>query len=146
MSRRCTILAALALVAAGGCGESQAPLESEALDNWLQAYGAAWEGRDGTAAAGLFTLDALYQETPHAEPLRGRTAIAAYWATVTADQSDVEFDYAILAVTGRTGIAQWTARFQSVSGNVPVELNGIFVLEFGPDELVESLREWWHVR
>jgi hypothetical protein len=80
------------------------------------------------------------------EPMRGRTAIAGYWATVTADQSDIEFDFTILAVTERTGIAQWSARFRSISGNVPVELNGVFVLEFAPDGLVESLREWWHVR
>ena len=98
------------------------------------------------AAAELFTLDALYRETPHAEPLRGRTAIAGYWATVTADQADIEFDFAILAVTGRTGIAEWSARFRSVSGNVPVELNGIFVLDFAPDGDVESLREWWHAQ
>ena len=78
--------------------------------------------------------------------LRGRTAIAGYWATVTADQADIEFDFAVLAVTGRTGIAEWSARFRSVSGDVPVELNGVFVLDFAPDGRVESLREWWHAR
>jgi ketosteroid isomerase-like protein len=144
MPRKCTILAALALVAAG-C-DSEPPLEREALDRWLQSYGDAWEGRDATAAAELFTLDALYQETPHAEPLRGRTAIAGYWATVTGDQANVEFDYAILAVSGRTGVAEWSADFRSVSGDVPVELDGVFVLDFAADGLVESLREWWHVR
>ena len=145
MPRSCTILATLALLLAG-CGDSEPPLERAALDSWLQSYGAAWEGRDATAATELFTLDALYRETPHAEPLRGRTAIAGYWATVTADQADIEFDFDILAVSGRTGIAEWSARFRSVSGDVPVELNGVFVLEFAPDGLVESLREWWHVR
>jgi hypothetical protein len=145
MTRSRTILVTLALVVAG-CGDGEQPLERGALDAWLQAYGAAWEGRDGEAAAGLFTMDALYQETPHMEPMRGRTAIAGYWATVTADQSGIEFDFTILAVTERTGIAQWSARFRSISGDVPVELNGVFVLEFAPDGLVESLREWWHAR
>jgi hypothetical protein len=42
------------------------------------------------------------------------------------------------------GIAQWSARFRSISGDVPVELNGVFVLEFADRERVRSLREWWH--
>lgn len=146
MLRLRTITFAAALLLAGGCGDGEPPIERAALDSWLQSYGAAWEGRDGTAAAELFTLDALYQETPHAEPLRGRTAIAGYWATVTADQADIEFDFDILAVSGRTGIAEWSARFRSISGDVPVELKGVFVLEFAEDGLVSSLREWWHVR
>ena len=146
MLRPRTILALVTLLAAAACGDGEPPIERAALDSWLQSYGAAWEGRDGTAAVALFTPDALYQETPHAEPLRGRTAIAGYWATVTADQADIEFDFSILAVSGRTGIAEWSARFRSVSGDVPVELNGVFVLEFAPDGLVRSLREWWHVR
>jgi uncharacterized protein (TIGR02246 family) len=145
MPRKRTILAALALLAAG-CGGGSEPLEIDAFDSWLSAYGHAWEERDATAAAELFTMDALYQETPHAEPLRGRTAIAGYWATVTADQVNVEFDYEILAVTERTGIAHWQAHFRSVSGDVPVDLNGIFVIDFAADGQVESLREWWHVK
>jgi uncharacterized protein (TIGR02246 family) len=146
MVRLRSILTAVALVAAGGCGESQTPLEPEALDAWLAAYGTAWEDRDAAAAAALFNPDALYQETPYAEPFRGRTAIAAYWASVTADQAEIEFEFTALAVTGRTGIAHWSARFRSISGNAPVELNGVFVLEFGEDGLVTSLREWWHAR
>ena len=145
MLRLCTIIFTAALLL-GGCGGGEPPIEREELDSWLQSYGAAWEGRDGTAAAELFTPDALYRETPHAEPLQGRTAIAGYWATVTADQADIEFDFAILAVTDRTGIAEWSARFRSISGDVPVELNGVFVLEFAPDGRVRSLREWWHAR
>lgn len=146
MLRPCTILVVAALLMAAGCGDGEPPIERAELDSWLQSYGAAWEGRDGTAAAGLFTPDALYRETPHAEPLRGRTAIAGYWATVTADQADIEFDFEILAVSGRKGIAEWSARFRSISGNVPVELNGVFVLDFAPDGQVEMLREWWHAR
>ena len=52
----------------------------------------------------------------------------------------------MLAVTNNTGIARWSARFRSVSGNVDVELNGVFVLEFASSDQVQTLREWWHVR
>ena len=51
-----------------------------------------------------------------------------------------------IAVSGSTGVAEWSARFRSIAGDVPVELNGVFMLEFADSGQVSSLREWWHVR
>ena len=116
------------------------------LSRWLEAYGAAWVNKDPAAAAALFTEDASYQETPYAEPFKGRAGIAEYWATVTKDQVDIDFTYQVLATSGNTGFAQWSARFRLASENARVELNGIFVLEFADTTHVSSLREWWHVR
>lgn len=130
----------------GACAGPPPVLTEADLAAWLEAYGEAWEARDPDFAAALFAGDALYQETPYAEPFRGRDGIAEYWAGVTADQTDIEFTYETIAVEDMTGIAQWSARFRSISGDVPVELNGIFVLEFADREEVRSLREWWHAR
>ena len=116
------------------------------LKSWLESYGAAWESRDPEAAAALFSSDATYQVTPYDDPFAGRDAIRDYWASVTADQADIDFGFAILATTADVGIAQWSSRFRSISGDAPVELNGIFVLEFVDARHVSSLREWWHVR
>ena len=126
-------------------------ISNQDLTRWLAAYGAAWEGRDAGAAAALFTDDARYQETPYAEPFAGRGGISDYWARVTANQRDVSFEFEPIAVTGDTGIAQWSAKFRAVSGDAnsggaKVELNGVFVLEFADQAHVRSLREWWHVR
>ena len=136
-------------------------ISNQDLTRWLEAYGAAWEGRDAGAAAALFTDDAQYQETPYAEPFVGRGGVSDYWSRVTAGQRDVSFQFEPIAVSGSTGIAQWSAKFRSVSGDansgdansdgansdgVKVELNGVFVLEFADQAHVRSLREWWHVR
>jgi ketosteroid isomerase-like protein len=128
------------------CSPSAGLVDSEDLARWLAAYGSAWEGKDAALVATLFTEDATYQETPYAEPFRGRAEISNYWASVTADQENIEFDFAVLSVGGNTGVAEWSARFRSISGDVPVELNGVFVLEFADADQVSSLREWWHVR
>jgi ketosteroid isomerase-like protein len=128
------------------CGGSSDGVGESDVARWLEAYGAAWETRNSADVAQLFTDDALYQETPYAEPFRGREAISTYWDSVTADQDAIEFDFATLAITGTTGIAEWSARFRSVSNDVPVELNGVFVLEFADSGRVRSLREWWHAR
>lgn len=121
-------------------------LENAALRRWLDDYGAAWERRDPDAAARLFTADASYRETPYAEPSRGRDGVREYWATVTANQRDVGFTAEILAIDGRTGVAQWTAAFTDAASGAPVELNGVFVLEFDAGGLCSMLREWWFVR
>lgn len=121
-------------------------IDESDLIRWLERYGRAWEARDAAAAAALFTEDARYRETPWAEPFEGREGVAAYWKRVTPDQDNIEFGFEVLAVSGNTGFAQWSCRFRSISGDAPVELNGIFVLEFADADLVRSLREWWHVR
>ena len=121
-------------------------IDIQDLTRWLEAYGRAWQERDPAAAQALFSEDARYWETPYAEPFEGRGGVGEYWARVTADQDGVDFDYEVLAVAGVKGMARWSARFRSISGDVPVELDGVFVLEFSDADHVGSLREWWHAR
>lgn len=133
-------------VMATACSPAPGGVNEQDLARWLAAYGAAWEGKDVAGVAGLFTENALYQETPYAEPFRGRDGISDYWASVTADQAEIDFSFETIAVSGSTGVAGWSARFRSIAGDVPVELNGVFVLEFDDADTVSSLREWWHAR
>jgi hypothetical protein len=116
------------------------------LRNWLRTYGSAWEARNADAASRLFSEEALYFETPYAEPFRGREGIAAYWSKVTEDQRNVDFDSEALGFVGTLGIARWSARFTLASNGAAVELNGVFLLEFDDDGLCSRLREWWHAR
>ena len=122
------------------------PLTPAALAAWLARYAEAWEQRDPARAAALFTENAPYHEMPFDAPKAGRNGIRDYWATVTADQRDVDFTSSVVAVSGRTGIARWNAKLKSASSGVNVELDGIFVLTFDDGGLCSELREWWHVR
>jgi hypothetical protein len=83
---------------------------------------------------------------PFDAPKAGRSGIRDYWTTVTADQRNVDFKFEILAVSGQTGIARWSASLVSASSGVRVELDGVFVLTFEASGLCSELREWWHVR
>ena len=117
-----------------------------ALETWLERYGTAWEARDPALAGRLFTANARYHEMPFDEPKSGRAGIEEYWRTVTADQRDVQFESEVIAVSGNTGIAHWSAKFRLESNGATVELDGVFVLEFDSGGLCSKLREWWHVR
>ena len=116
------------------------------VENWLERYGSAWESRDPDAVEALFTPDARYYETPYADPFEGAAGVREYWARVTSDQRDIAFDSSVVAVTANTGIARWSATFMSISGEVKVELNGVFILEFDADGRCAVLHEWWHAR
>ncbi|MCM3879873.1 MAG: nuclear transport factor 2 family protein [Vicinamibacterales bacterium] len=121
---------------------------TETVDSWLARYGAAWEARDPSAAGALFTVTAKYAETPFDPPKQGRAAIEEYWRTVTADQRDIKFDWKVFAVNGYVGVAHWSAKFRLESTGAVIELDGMFVLEFSPEnpDQCSALAEWWHVR
>jgi ketosteroid isomerase-like protein len=117
-----------------------------ALEAWLARYKQAWEQCDPAQAAALFTADAPYHEMPFDAPKAGRTGIRDYWATVTADQRNVDFKSQVVAVNGQTGVARWSASLTSAASGTRVELDGVFILRFDDSGLCSELREWWHVR
>lgn len=121
-------------------------LTSASLEAWLKNYEQAWELRDADRAAALFTDNAPYHEMPFDPPKLGRKGIRDYWTTVTEDQRNVDFKFAIVAVNGQTGVARWSASLDSASSGVHVTLDGVFVLTFDASGLCSELREWWHVR
>ena len=143
---KCIAAACLIFNAASAHADGNAPaLTAAALTHWLEGYREAWQTRNPERAAGLFTEDATYQETPYDTPFAGAKGVHDYWADVTRDQRNVRFDFQVLAVTGRTGIAHWSAKFDSAPTGAPVGLDGIFVLDFAADGRCSRLREWWHL-
>ena len=122
------------------------PLDTAALEAWLQKYGAAWEARDPAAAGALFTADASYHEMPFDAPKQGRAAIEEYWRNVTTEHRDVKFESKVISVHGNTGVAHWHTRLRVASTGATLELDGVFVLEFDESGRCKSLREWWHLK
>jgi uncharacterized protein (TIGR02246 family) len=131
---------------AGNAMADESDLTMSELSKWLDAYGAAWESRDADAAANIFSEDATYQVTPYEEPHVGQDGVRNYWAGVTENQRNVQFEYEAISVAGNTGIAHWTAKFEVAPDGTPLELNGIFILEFDGDGKCRRLREWWHLK
>ena len=120
-------------------------LTMSALTNWLEAYGDAWESKDPDKAANLFSEDASYRVTPYEEPHSGPDGIREYWATVTAGQRHVQFQFQPLTVEGNTGYAHWSAKFEVDPNGTSINLDGIFILDFDEDGKCQQLREWWHM-
>jgi SnoaL-like domain len=119
-------------------------MDNSSFQQWLEAYGRAWESRDPQAAAELYADNGTYQVTPFLEPLSGRQTILDYWTEVARTEQDISFGYEILAVTEHLGIARWHASFVRTPPGLPTKLDGVFVISLGPEGKCTSLREWWH--
>jgi hypothetical protein len=114
------------------------------LQKWLEAYRRAWENRDPQAAAGLFSEDAIYQETPFAALMRGKKAILEYWKNVTRTQDDISVSCEVMAICEDMCFAHWHAAFTRLPMRSRLELDGIFLLRFDRHGQCTALREWWH--
>jgi len=116
----------------------------QGFDDWLDAYGRAWESRNPQAAADLYAEDGTYQVTPFLEPMRGKQAILKYWTHVAQTEQTIQFGYEILAVTPEHGVARWWASFVIVPPGLQTKLDGIFLISLDENSRCHSLREWWH--
>jgi hypothetical protein len=57
-------------------------------------------------------------------------------------REDISFDYEILAVTERSGIARWHGSYTPLEGETPVELDGILLLSLDDEGRCRDFREW----
>lgn len=120
-------------------------MERERFEAWLDEYGRAWETRDPEAVVPLFSDDALYEETPLAEPMRGKDAIREYWSNVPRAQANVKFEHEIVTLTGNTGIALWRASYDPIpEGGDRVAIEGVLFASFDEQGRCSRFREWWH--
>lgn len=141
-----TLGAASMLLAGVTLAADNPSLSRDMVAEWLEGYEKAWETLDADKAAALFAEDATYQDTPYNIPYQGHQGIHEYWTTVTSNHQDVDFSYEVISVSDNTGIAHWRTELTQKDSGAGIVIDGIFVLEFTPDGLCQSLKEWWHVQ
>jgi hypothetical protein len=133
------------------------------IEQFMQGYKAAWEGRDESLFCALFASDGTYRNTPFAEQ-RGHVQLAQYWQRVKL-QDDITVTYEILASMPCSGIAHWHVTYQvasevlvriwaaSTGTNVVTRkpgdplprmaLDGVLYGQFA-DGLCTDCHIWWH--
>jgi len=122
--------------------EREMPTVDE-FSHWLEGYRQAFIAFDAEAAGELFSEDATYQDSPYADPVVGRVAIAAYWRMVAELMTDVEIECEVVAVSGDVGVAHLRDALTRVSSGTRARYDGIFVVRFDRDGRSIDFREWW---
>lgn len=133
------------------------------IEQFMQGYKAAWERRDDSMFAALFTPDGEYHNTPFAVQ-RGHAQLKAYWQRVKL-QEDVVVAYDVLASTPTSGLAHWHVTYQVASEELfqiwarstgtnlvarqpgdplpRMVLDGVLQADF-EGALCRRCRLWWH--
>lgn len=133
------------------------------IEQFMQGYKAAWEGRDESLFCALFAIGGTYHNTPFAEQ-RGHEQLAQYWQRIKL-QDDISVTYEILASTPSSGIAHWHVTYQVTSEELfriwaastgtnlvarkpgdplpRMVLDGVLHAQFAGG-LCKDCRLWWH--
>ncbi|RLE46899.1 nuclear transport factor 2 family protein [Candidatus Woesearchaeota archaeon] len=110
----------------------------------LKTYKEAWVNQDINKILSIFAEDGVYHERAFKKPFKGHKEIADYWKTkVCEEQSKIEFKLLNFFVCGNTVIAEWEAFFNSNIENARIHIKEVAILEI-KNELIKSLREYWH--
>ncbi len=113
---------------------------------WLENYLRPQEQRSAEKIKGLFAEDGVYFWGPFYEARRGVEAIYAHHRNALSHQTDLRYDYDILAVTEKCGIARFHLVLKDLVEGEPSEYDGIFLVHLNPDGRCSLFQEWYHSR
>ena len=109
------------------------------VQEWLDAYVAAWASYDAADIVALFTDDATYRYAPFDQPLVGGEAIAADWLKNKDAPGSWEAEYRPFAVEGDRAVTVGETRYTGEGKRYA----NVYLLEFAPDGRCSSFTEWY---
>jgi ketosteroid isomerase-like protein len=92
---------------------------------------------------GLFTEDAVFLETPFAEPIRGATAIRRYWSDVPVNQAEIKVTSGEIYAAGPWFSTEFKATFRRRRTGDWIEARGALFCETDGVRITE-MRMYWH--
>lgn len=113
------------------------------FEDWLQAYGHAWEAQDSAAFAARFADHCRYYWSPFVPVIEGPDAVADAFNEAIAKQNNIRFRYTVIDWSDRTGTSHWQCSFARADGT-EVIIDGILRAILDDDDLCEEFHEWWH--
>ena len=119
-------------------------MNRDTFKSWLDLYGTAWKTLDPKLIKKLFVDHAKYYEKPFESPISGIVSITEYWSVIAQTQENVHFDYDILAVDKKQGMAHWSASFVRKLTQTQVKLDGFFLVQLNSENKCTIFKEWWH--
>jgi SnoaL-like domain len=122
------------------------------VDEWLDAYVAAWKSYDRAEIGALFSADVAYRYHPYDEPVRGRDAVVSSWlgedepdgASSRDPEGTYDATYRVVALDGDVAVATGSSTYRTSPGG-PIEkvFDNCFVMRFDAAGRCREFTEWF---
>jgi hypothetical protein len=114
------------------------------FQQWLELYLRRQEQRDATVVRELFAREGVYWWGPFNPPRRGVEAIYEHHRNALSHQTDIKYEYEILATTAQLGIARFRLTLNDQTPGEPNNYDGIFLVRLNDDGKCVLFEEWYH--
>jgi ketosteroid isomerase-like protein len=109
----------------------------------IDTFGTGWARCDMSLLMSVYTPDAVFLETPFAEPLRGIDAIRGYWNEVPYNHSEITFSSGEIYAAGPWFATEFKCVFRRRRTGEWVDARGAIFCETEADRISE-MRMYWH--
>jgi ketosteroid isomerase-like protein len=111
----------------------------------MDTFASAWSKGQIDKILSVFTIDAVFLETPFADPLSGLDAIRRYWSDVPYHQSEITVTTGEIFVAGPWFATEFKSVFRRRRTGEWVEAKGAVFCETNHGRISE-MRMYWHRR
>lgn len=109
----------------------------------IDAFAKGWSQAKVDAVLAVFTVDAVFLETPFSKPIRGHDAIRRWWSDVPSHQSEITVTTGEIYGAGPWFATEFRAVFRRRRSGDWVEARGAIFCETTGD-LISEMRLYWH--
>jgi hypothetical protein len=122
--------------------EPAAAADAAAFAALISRFGEGWEKGDADLIADTFTEHGVFIPGPFDTPVRGRTAIRAYWRDIPFEQAEISFRYGEIFVVGPWFATEYKCTFRRRRTGEAVVVKGGLFCETTEGHLSE-MRMYW---
>ncbi|MBI4502790.1 MAG: nuclear transport factor 2 family protein [Gemmatimonadetes bacterium] len=112
------------------------------FEHVVNSFGKAWEAGKPAAMGELFTDDATFIPGPFEAPLKGRSAIVAYWSDVPREQSAISFRFGEIFVAGPWFATEFSCTYRRIKTGDWIRVSGALFCETVTEKISE-MRMYW---
>lgn len=109
----------------------------------VDTFGKGWAKGNVELLLSVFSDEAVFVPTPHAEPLRGMAAIREYWVETPYHQSEITFSSGEIFAAGPWFSTEYRCVFRRRRTGQWIDVRGAMFCET-EGEKISEMRLYWH--